>query len=44
VRFYTLDGDTLRLRTEPNKGLVDGRDGVGYLTFTRVKPASGTVP
>ena len=41
VRFYTIEGDTLSLKTEPNKSPVDGRDGVGILTFQRVK---GTLP
>lgn len=39
VRFYTLSGDTLVLKTEPNRGLVNDREGVGYLTFTRVAPS-----
>jgi hypothetical protein len=30
-------GDTLSLKTEPNKSPVDGREGVGILTFERVK-------
>jgi hypothetical protein len=37
VRFYTIDGDKLLLKTEPNKSPVDGREGVGILTFERVK-------
>ncbi|WP_268810971.1 lipocalin-like domain-containing protein [Caballeronia choica] len=37
VRFYTIDGDTLSIKTEPNKSPVDGREGVGILTFVRVK-------
>jgi hypothetical protein len=37
VRFYTIDGDTLLIKTEPNKSPVDGREGVGILTFERVK-------
>jgi hypothetical protein len=37
VRFYKLDGDTLTLRTAPNKSPVDGREGVGILVFERVK-------
>jgi hypothetical protein len=37
VRFYTIEGDTLLLKTEPNKSLADGREGVGILTFERVK-------
>lgn len=39
VRFYTIDGDKLVIRTEPNKSPVDGREGVGLLAFERVKPA-----
>lgn len=39
VRFYTIDGDKLVIRTEPNKSPVDGREGVGLLIFERVKPA-----
>ena len=39
VRFYTVDGNTLSLKTEPNKSPVDGREGIGILTFERVKPA-----
>jgi hypothetical protein len=38
VRFYTVEGDKLMIRTEPNKSPIDGRDGVGILTFERVKP------
>jgi Lipocalin-like domain len=37
VRFYKLDGDTLTLRTAPNKSPIDGREGVGVLVFERVK-------
>jgi hypothetical protein len=37
VRFYTIDGDTLSIKTEPNRSPVDGREGVGILTFERVK-------
>jgi hypothetical protein len=36
VRFYTIKGDTLTLRTEPNKSPIDGREGVGILTFEKV--------
>jgi hypothetical protein len=38
VRFYSIDGDRLVIKTEPNKSPVDGREGVGLLTFERVKP------
>jgi hypothetical protein len=37
VRFYTVEGDTLSIKTEPNKSPVDGREGIGILTFERVK-------
>lgn len=37
VRFYSIEGDKLLIRTEPNKSPVDGREGVGILTFARVK-------
>jgi hypothetical protein len=37
VRFYAIDGDTLSIKTEPNKSPVDGREGVGILMFERVK-------
>jgi hypothetical protein len=37
VRFYKLDGDTLTLRTAPNKSPIDGREGVGILVFERVR-------
>jgi hypothetical protein len=38
VRFYSIDGDKLVIKTEPNKSPVDGREGVGVLTFERIKP------
>ena len=38
IRFYTIEGDKLVIKTEPNKSPVDGREGVGILTFERVKP------
>jgi hypothetical protein len=38
--FYTVDGDKLVIKTEPNKSPVDGREGVGILTFERVKPSA----
>jgi hypothetical protein len=37
VRFYTLEGDTLTIKTAPNKSPVDGREGVGVLVFQRIK-------
>lgn len=39
IRFYAVEGDRLVLKTEPNKSPIDGRDGVGVLTFERIKPA-----
>lgn len=38
IRFYTVEGDRLVIRTEPNKSPVDGREGVGVLTFERIRP------
>ena len=40
VRFFTVTGENLMLKTEPNKSPVDGREGVGILSFVRVKPNS----
>lgn len=37
VRYYSIEGDMLTTKTEPNKSPVDGREGVGILTFERVK-------
>jgi len=37
VRFFAIEGDRLVLRTEVNKSPVDGREGIGILTFERVK-------
>ncbi len=37
VRFFTIDGDKLVIKTEPNKSPIDGREGVGILTFERVR-------
>jgi hypothetical protein len=37
VRFYTIEGDKLTIKTEPNKIPIDGREGVGILTLERVK-------
>jgi hypothetical protein len=37
VRFYVLEGDTLTIRTAPNKSPIDGREGVGILVFEKVK-------
>jgi Lipocalin-like domain len=38
VRFYTVEGDRLVIKTEPNKSPIDGREGVGIVTFERIKP------
>jgi len=37
VRFYTLDGDTLTIKTAPNKSPIDGREGVGILVFQKIR-------
>jgi hypothetical protein len=37
VRFYTIEGDILSIKTEPNTSPLDGREGVGILTFEKVK-------
>ena len=39
VRFYTIEADKLVIKTEPNKSPIDGREGMGILTFERVKPS-----
>ena len=38
IRFYTIEGDKLVIKTEPNKSPIDGLEGVGVLTFERIKP------
>jgi hypothetical protein len=38
VRFYTIEGDTLVIKTEPNRSPIDGREGTGILTLERIKP------
>ena len=40
VRFFTIEGDTLSIKTEPNKSPLDGREGVGILTFERVRASA----
>jgi hypothetical protein len=40
VRFYTFEGQSLVIRTESNKSPIDGREGVGVLTFERVKTSN----
>ena len=37
VRFFTLEGDTLTIKTEPNKSPIDGGEGVGILVWQKVK-------
>jgi hypothetical protein len=37
VRFFTLDGDTLTIKSAPDTSPVDGREGVGTLVWERVK-------
>jgi len=37
VRFYKLEGDTLTIRTAPNKSAVDGREGVRILVWEKAK-------
>lgn len=37
VRFFTLDGDTLTIRSAPDKSSIDGREGVGVIVWQRVK-------
>jgi hypothetical protein len=39
VRFYSLEGDRLTLRTTLNRSPIDGREGVGVLTFERIRSA-----
>jgi hypothetical protein len=36
VRFFKIDGDTLTITTAPISSPVDGRPGVGILTWERV--------
>jgi Lipocalin-like domain len=37
VRFYSLQGDILTIKTAANKSPIDGRDGIGILVFEKVK-------
>ncbi len=37
IRFYSIEGDKLIIKTETNKSPIDGREGVGILIFERVK-------
>jgi Lipocalin-like domain len=36
VRYFSLQGDTLTIRTAPNKSPIDGSEGIGILVFERV--------
>jgi hypothetical protein len=40
VRFYTLDGDILTIKTAPNISPVDGREGVGIVVWEKVKASA----
>jgi hypothetical protein len=37
VRFFTLQGDTLTIKSAPTKSWNDGREGVGILVWEKVK-------
>jgi len=37
IRFYTLEGSTLTIKTAPNKSPIDGREGVGIVVWEKVK-------
>jgi hypothetical protein len=37
VRYFTIEGDTLTIKTAPNKSPIDGREGVGILVFQKIK-------
>jgi hypothetical protein len=37
VRYFTIEGDTLTIRTAPNRSPIDGREGVGILVFQKNK-------
>jgi Lipocalin-like domain len=40
LRFFSLDGDILTLKTPPLKSPVDGREGVGILIWEKVRSSS----
>jgi hypothetical protein len=40
LRFFSLDGDILTLKTPPLKSPVDGREGVGILIWEKVHSSS----
>jgi hypothetical protein len=37
TRFFKVDGDTLTIKTAPDKSPIDGREGIGILVWERVK-------
>ena len=37
VRFFKLEGDTLTIKTAPNKSPIDGREGVGIIVWEKLK-------
>jgi hypothetical protein len=37
TRFFKVDGDTLTIKTAPNKSPIDGREGIGILVWERAK-------
>jgi hypothetical protein len=37
VRFFTLEGDTLTIKTERSKSPIDGRESVGIIVWQKVK-------
>jgi hypothetical protein len=37
VRFFALEGDTLTIKTAPNKSPIDGREGGGILVFEKIR-------
>jgi len=40
VRFYTVDGNTLTIKTPPIKNPLDGREVIAVLVWERVKPST----
>jgi hypothetical protein len=39
TRFFKVEGDTLTIKTAPNKSPIDGREGIGILVWERVLPS-----
>jgi hypothetical protein len=37
VRFYAVQGNVLAIRTEPDKGPIDGRPGIGIFVFEKLR-------